>query len=97
LPSENLPSYITLEYRRPIIQSAPQPPGAGPGPWFDVQVHAVIGDDGHVYQASVLPEGREDLEKQAIQIVSGWVFSPGLCDGKATLVGAHLVVHFPPK
>jgi Gram-negative bacterial TonB protein C-terminal len=84
-------------YRRPIIQSAPQPASAGPGPWYDVQVHGVIGEDGHVYQAAVLPAGRPELEKQAVQIVSGWIFSPGLCEGKPIDVNASLVVHFPPQ
>jgi hypothetical protein len=85
------------QYRRPIIQSAPQPASAGPGPWYDVQVHGVIGQDGHVYEAAVLPAGREGLEKQAVQIVSTWIFSPGLCNGKPIPVAADLVVHFPPQ
>jgi TonB-like protein len=85
------------QYRRPIIQSAPQPASAGAGPWYDVQVHSVIGEDGHVREPSVLPVGRPDLEQRAIQIVSGWVFSPGLCNGKPIPVGADLVVHFPPQ
>jgi len=85
------------QYRRPIIQSAPQPVTAGAGPWYNVQVHSVIGDDGHVHEPSVLAAGRDDLEKQAIQIVSAWVFSPGLCNGKPIPVAADLVVHFPPQ
>ena len=85
------------QYRRPIIQSAPQPVAAGAGPWYDVQVHGVIGEDGHVFEAAVLAAGREDLEKQAVQIVSGWVFSPAVCNGKAVPVNADLVVHFPPQ
>jgi outer membrane biosynthesis protein TonB len=56
----------------------------------------MIGEDGHVYGAAVLPAGRPELEKQAVQIVSGWVFSPGLCEGKPIAVNASLVVHFPP-
>lgn len=84
-------------YRRPIIQSAPQPVAAGAGPWYDVQVHGVIGADGHVHEASVLEAGRDDLEKLAIQIVSKWVFSPGVCNGKPIPVNADLVVHFPPQ
>jgi hypothetical protein len=59
------------QYRRPIIQSS-----AGAGPWYDVKVHGVIGGDGRVHEAAVLPKGRADLEKQALQIVSTWVFSP---------------------
>ena len=85
------------QYRRPIIQSAPQPVSAGAGPWYDVEVQGVIRADGHVYEAAVLPAGRDALEKQAIQIVSGWVFSPGLCNGKPIPVIADLVVHFPPQ
>ena len=85
------------QYRRPIIQSAPQPATAGAGPWYNVQVHSVIGDDGHVHEPSVLAAGRADLEKQAIQIVSAWIFSPGLCNGKPIPVAADLVVHFPPQ
>lgn len=85
------------QYRRPIIQSAPQPATAGPGPWYDVKVHGVIGEDGHVRDAAVLPAGRADLERQAIQIVSGWVFSPGLCDGQPIPVIGELVVHFAPQ
>ncbi|HKM90269.1 MAG TPA: energy transducer TonB [Candidatus Acidoferrales bacterium] len=84
-------------YRRPVIQSAPQPANAGPGPWYDVHVHAVIGEDGHVYEAEVLPAGRPDLEKQAVQIVSAWTFSPPLCSGKPFPVDAQFVVHFPPR
>jgi len=95
------PNPVTLracqQYRRPIIQSAPQPVTAGAGPWYDVQVHGVIGADGHVHEASVLTAGRDDLEKQAVQIVSGWVFSPGVCNGKPIPVIADLVVHFPPQ
>ena len=85
------------QYRRPIIESAPQPASAGAGPWYDVQVHAVIRGDGHVGEAAVLPAGRADLEQQAVQIVSGWDFSPGMCGGKPIPVSADLVVHFPPQ
>jgi len=94
------PNPVTLQacpqYRRPIIQSAPQPVAAGAGPWYDVQVRGVIGEDGHVHEASVLAAGREDLEKQAVEIVSRWVFSPAVCNGKPIPVSADLVVHFPP-
>jgi hypothetical protein len=85
------------QYRRPIIQSAPQPTTAGAGPWYDVRVQSVIGENGHVREAAVLPAGRPDLEQQAIQIVSGWIYSPGLCNGKPIPVIANLVVHFPSQ
>jgi len=85
------------QYRRPIVQSAPQPPSAGPGPWYDVQIHASIGADGHIHHPTVLTAGKPDLEQQAVQIVSGWVYSPPTCDGKPISVSARLVVHFPPQ
>lgn len=93
------PTVLTAckQYRRPVLQSAPQPPDAGAGPWYDVQVHAVIGSDGHIYEASVMPTGRPDLEKQAVEIVSGWLFSPAICGGKPIGVGGNFVVHFPPQ
>lgn len=95
------PNAVTIlpctQYRRPIAQSTPQPPNAGAGPWFDVQVHATIGENGHIRNASVLPAGRDDLERQAIQIVSGWIYSPPTCDGKPIPVHATLTVHFPPQ
>jgi hypothetical protein len=87
----------SCKYKRPTVQSNPQPAFAGAGPWYDVAVHGVIGPDGHVYEAAVLPNGRPELEQQAVKIVSGWTFSPGLCDGKPIPVDAHLVVHFPPQ
>jgi len=59
-----------------------------------VEVHGAIGPDGRVQQPTVLPRGRPDLEKRAIEIVSSWVFSAPLCNGKATIVAADLVVHF---
>ena len=85
------------DYRRPAIQSAPQPSDAGPGPLYDVQVQGAIGPDGRVQQATVLAAGRPDLEKRAIETVSSWVFSPPLCNGKPTIVSADLVVHFAPQ
>lgn len=84
------------EHRRPIVESAPQPASAGPGPWYDVKVQAVIDAGGRVREAAVLPAGRPDLERQAIQIVSGWVFTPATCNGRPYAVNANLTVHFPP-
>jgi hypothetical protein len=85
------------QYRRPMVDSAPQPTAAGAGPWYDVTVHAVIAQDGHVYQATVLPAGRPDLEKQAVDIVSAWTFTPAVCHGKPIPVAGDLVVHFPAQ
>ncbi len=85
------------QYRRPIVQSAPQPPSAGPGPWHDVEVHASIGADGRVHDPTAVSAGRPDLEQQAVQIVSGWIYSAPTCDGKPTAASASLIVHFPPQ
>jgi len=93
------PHYFHMcgQYLRPTIQSAPQPSSAGPGPWYDVRVQGVIGSDGKVREANVFPNGRPDLEKQAVEIVSGWQFSAAICDGRPTPAIADLVVHFPPQ
>lgn len=95
------PNPVTLrtchDYRQPVTQSAPQPSDAGAGPWYDVEVHGAIGSDGRVQQVTVLPAGRADLEKRALEIVATWVFTPPLCNGKPTIVSADLVVHFPPQ
>jgi outer membrane biosynthesis protein TonB len=57
----------------------------------------VIGNDGHVYQATVFPAGRPELEQRAVEIVSSWTFTPAVCHGKPVPVGAELVVHFPAR
>jgi hypothetical protein len=96
-PPDAHPLRMCYDYKPPAIQSAPQPTDAGPGPWYDVKVHGAIGLDGRVQQATVLPAGRPDLEKRAIEIVSSWVFSAPLCNGKPTIIGTDFVVHFPPQ
>jgi hypothetical protein len=96
-PPDAHPLRTCHDYKPPAIQSAPQPADAGPGPWYDVQVHGGIGPDGRVQQATVLPAGRPDLEKRAIEIVSSWLFSAPLCNGKPTIIGTDLVVHFAPR
>jgi Gram-negative bacterial TonB protein C-terminal len=98
LTPPNAATYVPCQkYDRPLIQSAPQPPSAGAGPWYDVKVHGNIGVDGHVHDASVLAVGRVELEQQAIQIVSQWVFSPAMCDGKPVASLATLTIHFSPQ
>jgi len=96
-PPDAHPLRTCHDYRPPAIQSAPQPSDAGPGPWYDVQVHGAIGPDGRVQQATVLSVGRPDIEKRAIDIVSSWLFSAPLCNGRPTIVWADLVIHFPPQ
>jgi Gram-negative bacterial TonB protein C-terminal len=96
-PPDAHPLRMCYDYKPPVIQSTPQPADAGPGPWYDVKVYGAIGPDGRVQQATVLPAGRPDLEKRAIEIVSSWVFSPPLCNGKPTIIGTDMVVHFAPR
>lgn len=95
------PNAVTIrgctQYRNPISLSVPQPPDAGPGPWYDVRVHATIGSDGHIHDPAVLPLGRNDLEEQATRIVSGWTYAAATCDGKPIPVNVNLTVHFPPQ
>ena len=85
------------QYRRPFVESNPQPADAGAGPWYDVTVHVVIGNDGRVHEPTVMAAGRPELEKRAIEIVSGWTFAPAVCRGKSTTVAGDLVVHFPAQ
>jgi hypothetical protein len=98
LTPPNAVTFVTCQkYDRPLIQSAPQPSSAGAGPWYDVKVHGNIGVDGRVHDATVLAAGRAEVEQQAIQIVSQWIFSPAMCDGKPVSASAGLTVHFPPQ
>ncbi len=96
-PPDAHPLRTCYDYKPPAIQSAPQPSDAGPGPWYDVQVHGAIGPDGRVQQMTILPAGRPDLEKRALEIVSSWVFSVPLCNGKPTIITTDFVVHFAPR
>ncbi|HKV23373.1 MAG TPA: energy transducer TonB [Candidatus Acidoferrum sp.] len=89
--------HFCKQSQRPVLLSGEQPAGAGPGPWYDVKVQAVIDLEGRVEQANVLPKGRPDLEKQAIAIVSNWKFSPAICNGHPTVTYADITVHFPPQ
>jgi len=89
--------HTCYDYKQPVIQSMPQPAGAGPGPWYNVKVHGALGGDGRVHQATVLPVGRPDLEKQALDLVATWVFTPAMCNGKPTTIAVDFVVHFPPQ
>jgi hypothetical protein len=85
------------QFRRAIGNSMPQPADAGPGPWFDVTVHIVVWQDGHVHEASVLPEGHPDLETEAARLAQSWQFDPATCDGKPTVDSSTIAIHFPPR
>lgn len=96
-PRNTVTLHPCYQYKPAYVESAPQPTSAGAGPWYDITVHAAIGEDGHVDHPAVLPEGKPELEKRAVQIVSAWTFSPAVCNGKTIAVNATLIVHFPPQ
>jgi Gram-negative bacterial TonB protein C-terminal len=98
LAPENPIMYTQCQrYNRALVQSAPQPENAGAGPWYDVKIHGTIGKDGRVHDAAVVAAGRPELEQQALQIVSKWLFNPATCDGRAISDLAAFTVHFPPQ
>jgi hypothetical protein len=84
------------QYRRPIIQSAPQPTSVAPGRGTTYRFTELSDQMVMYMKPAVLTNGKPELEQQAVQIVSGWIFSPGVCNGKPIPVDAQLVVHFPP-
>jgi hypothetical protein len=98
LAPANPVTYRTCKkYNPAIVQSTPQPANAGAGPWYDVIIHATIGADGRVHDAAAVAKGRAELEQQAVEIVSKWVFSPATCDGEAMSDFVAFAVHFPPQ
>jgi hypothetical protein len=98
LAPENPIMYTQCQrYNRALVQSAPQPENAGAGPWYDVRIHGTIGQDGRVHDAAAVAAGRPELEQQALQIVSKWLFNPATCDGRAISDLAAFTVHFPPQ
>jgi TonB-like protein len=98
LAPENPIMYTQCQkYSRALVQSAPQPANAGAGPWYDVRIHGTIGKDGRVHDAAAVAAGRPELEQQALQIVSKWMFTPATCDGRDISDFAAFVVHFPPQ
>lgn len=83
------------QVRRPFAQSVPQPPsGSSSAETTDVLLHGTIGKDGGVHSIVVDQSDRPDLNQEAIQIVSRWVFTPAACDGKTTNWEANFVIHF---
>jgi TonB family protein len=68
-----------------VAKSAPQPRGDGgpDAPVTDVTMHLLVSAQGKVENAEVVKPVREDLDAEAKKVVSGWVFEPGTCDGRA--------------
>lgn len=81
-------------YRRAIGQSMPQPLRGNGETEVDIVVRGVIGTDGKVHDALVQNSERTDLNPEALSVVSQWVFSPPMCDGKPNSAEASFVLHF---
>jgi TonB family protein len=83
------------QVRRPFGQSMPQPPAGTSGSEItNVLLHGTIGNNGLVHGIVVDRSDRAELDREAIETVSRWVFTPALCDGKPTDWEANFVVHF---
>ena len=83
------------QVRRPFAQSVPQPPsGSSSADTTEVLLHGTIGKDGGVHSIVVDQSDRPDLNQEAIQTVSRWLFTPAMCDGKTTNWEADFVIHF---
>jgi TonB family protein len=83
------------QVRRPFAQSVPQPPSGNSGAeTTDVLLHGTIWKDGGVRNIVVDQSDRPDLNEEAIQTVSRWLFTPAVCDGKKTNWEANFVIHF---
>ena len=83
------------QVKRPFVQSTPQPsPGNAGSSITDIFLHGTIAKDGTVRSIVVDQSDRADLNAEAIQTVSRWVFSSALCDGRVIDWEANFVVHF---
>jgi len=85
------------QFRRAIGVSMPQPTDAGPGPWYDVNLHIVIWADGRVHEANTLPKGHPKLENEALRLIRSWQFDPATCEGKPAVDSGIFTIHFPPQ
>jgi TonB family protein len=93
-PPDAQVSHVCGVFRRPFGQSMPQPkPGAG-GKVFDVIVHGTIRADGTVRDPSIDTSERDDLDQEALRILSAWRFSPPLCDGAPVEIPVDITLHF---
>ena len=80
-------------YRRGFGQSMPQPAGTG-GAITNIVVHAVIGSDGTVREATIEDSDRPDLNEEALKVARTWTFTPGMCNGKPNTQEANLIIRF---
>src|SRR5271155_5195550 len=72
----------------------PEDMGAPDAPVTDVVVHLHVTAQGAVTNASVVKPVRSDLDTEAIKLVSGWLYDPGICNGRAQEYAIDAVVHF---
>ncbi len=83
------------EFRRSHPFDAPQPVPLSTSPTVtDVRVEGLVGTDGHISYLRAVDHIYPDLDQQAIQIVSGWTFTPASCDGKPVAWYTTFVVEF---
>jgi hypothetical protein len=88
---------LCTTFRRAIGQSMPQPqPGNGGGE-YDVVVRGIIGADGKIHDAVVQGSPRPDLNAEALNVISQWVFSPAMCNGRPNPSEASFLVTFHGK
>jgi TonB family protein len=85
---------VCTSYRRPFGQFMPQPkPGQG-GVNADVMVHVTVRTDGAVREPGIDVSERSDLNPEALQIASGWRFTPATCNGTPLEIPAEITLHF---
>jgi TonB family protein len=86
--------HVCTVFRRPFGQSMPQPkPGAG-GQVVDVIVHGTVRTDGTVRDPSIDTSQRDDVNEEALRILSTWRFTPPLCDGAPIEIPLDVTLHF---
>jgi len=93
-PDAKIVGRVCTIYRRPFGQVMPQPkPGQGSAN-VDVMVHATVRTDGTVRDPSIDISEREDLNREALQLMSVWRFTPATCNGTPLEMPAEITLHF---
>ncbi len=83
------------EFRRGHPFYAPQPEPIGSSQTVtDIQLAGIVGADGHVFNLKPMDYLYPELNKQAVEIVSTWTYTPASCDGKVTGWSTTFVVQF---
>jgi hypothetical protein len=92
-PDARMRQFCTT-YRRPILQFSVQPAPGNSSAYTEVLVRGMIGTDGRVHQALIQSSDRPDLNAEALQVVSQWIFSPAVCNGRPNFTVATFLVRF---